>query len=270
MPTWATGFIPNLPVRIDDSAEQGNGWDTKEVLGQMYAPMNPATASPGISGSVGAITPAMIHAAYAKAIAPNPWESRQYNIINDEGQDSFIQNFGAEQMAAIWAPIFLPEQQANASKEIQSAVAALFTDPNNLASNGFNPFQTLQESVTQALDTYISATLSQPRGGEDSESKWVATISDPFSYPNNGGQPQKIGGDPNLFITGANPFDFKTSWNQARRSDLRAEGRVGYSVKFVSFDSISKHQTSSDGRALPTNDIGGDAEASVDIPFIKH
>jgi hypothetical protein len=269
--TNVAGFIPNLPVRKQDSASTGNGWDTMEVLGEMYSAISPSTAAPNGLGA-GGITSSMIHQAYAKAMAPNPWESRQYNIINDAGQDAFIQNFGNNEIAAIWAPIFTPENQANSSKEIQTEVQALFTDPQSLVGiDGLNPYQGLQDSVTQSLQTYIATTLSQPRGGENYESQWVATITNPFKLvTNDGTPPQDIVGDPNLILTSGNPLEFKTSWNKPRRSDLQAQGRVGYSIKFVSFDSIAQHQTSSNGQDLPNNDIGGDAEASLDIPFIKH
>ncbi len=264
----SVGFIPNLPVRSIDSSAQGNGWDTQEILGAMYNSLTSVSTIPGTLSS--AITADMIQKAYSQAMAPNPWEASQYNIINDLGTDSFIQNFGTNEIASFWAPIFPPGQQATSSQEIQSAVKNLFVDPSQ-SGLGVNVFQPLQDAVTQTLQTYISTTLSQPQAGENLESQWIATIGNPFKTLPTGSSPSKfLGGDPSLFIQGNSPSEYKTSWNQPNRSDLRREGRVGYSVKFVSFDSITKQKTRSDGRTAFSNDISSDGEASIDIPFIKH
>lgn len=66
------------------------------------------------------------------------------------------------------------------------------------------------------------------------------------------------------------PKLFKSSWNSVNDGDLREDGRVGYSVKFVSFDSLTAHKLSTDGESTWTNELGQDPEAEGDIPFIKH
>lgn len=269
-----SGLIPNLPLRQDDSAGQGQGWDTKEMMGQMYLALNPSAATPGALSP--AVTTDMIEAAYAKAMAPNPWERSQYNLINDLStngtQDSFVQNFDATEVAAIWAPVFPPSKQAAMSKDIQSAVQALFVDPNQIAgNNGAGVFTALSQSIANQLNTYITSNLTQPGLGENEETLTVATITNPFKIPPNlagGGQP--TGGDPALFLQAAQPQDYKTSWNEPNRSDLRREGRVGYSVKFVSFDSLINHKTRPDGSNVFNNDISSDTETQLDLINLKH
>jgi hypothetical protein len=264
----SVGKIPNLPLRETDSASQGSGWDTEQTLGSMYSLLTNTAAPPG---TLGVISSDMVKDAYLSAMAPNPWEKSQYNIMNDMGEDSFIKNFGTDEIAAIWAPIFPQAQLATASQEIQQAVQALFVDSTSLDNGKGNVFQALQQSITQALDTYISSALATPGGGENGESRSIATLTNPFKVPSPGGGPSAtVRGNPALIMNGADPSMFKTSWNGVNSSDFQIQGRVGYSVKFVSFDTLSNHSVSSNGQDFPSNNLAGDEEARTDMPNIKH
>jgi hypothetical protein len=262
-----SGQMPNLPVKKSETAGVGGGWDRKEVLGAMYQALGVGVAGGAISN---VITQDMLNRAYSFAMAPNPWEASQYNIFNDfENNDSFIKNFDLNEQAAIWAPIFRPDQQAQSSREIKEAVRGLFVDPSTLGSAGV--FSALQDSISDSLETYISNTLTQPGRGENGETQMVAVLSNPFKTPVISGRSENVRNDPITSIDTSNPLNYKTSWGQANRSDLRTQGRVGYSVKFVSFDSLIQRKTNTDlGGGQPQNRLNSDTSTDNDLIPTRH
>ncbi len=261
-------FIPNLPVKEDDpmTPSASSGWNTKEVMTLMYASLRSASASSSVIDS------SSIERAYRLAMAPNPWEANRYNIINDVGVDWFVRNFGSNERAAFWAPVFPPGKSSHTIQDqLKSDLQALFSENASSASVGNsgsssgrgNPTAAaVQDSVFHGLSTYMGTLTSGD--GEDQEGMNLVKISNPFHYDD--GTP--IIGDESLIMT--NPTLFKSSWNSVNDQELRRDGRVGYSVKLVSFDSLTSHKMTTDGSTTWNNDLSQDPEAQSDIPFIKH
>jgi Putative Flp pilus-assembly TadE/G-like len=263
--------IPNLPVQKEDSAAQKKGWDTQDVVGTLYQQF--------ASGSGRAI-PQVISSqdmenTYAAAMAPNPWEGNLYNIINDQGKDYFLKNFDLGPnnpsrlpTASFWAPILSPGKAGDGAKDqIMTSMKDLFVE--DVQGNGTAPdaLQAILGQVLNGLETYINTSLTS-ENGENGESTNVVKITNPFKKLDTSGAPQNIGGDPKIFMTDTKAF--KTSWNSVYYGTLRDLGRVGYSVKFVSFDSLTSHKNTSNGTDSWTNDIDADQESSQDFPFLKH
>ena len=264
-----SGQMPNLPVNKGETAGTGAGWDTKDVLGAMYQALGIGVAGGSISN---VITQDMLNRAYSFAMAPNPWEANQYNIFNDfENNDSFIKNFDSNEQAAIWAPIFPPDERARDSRKIQAAVRGLFAPSTSLGTSSAGIFSALQDSISDSLENYISNTLTQPGGGENGETQMVAILSNPFKTPVISGRSENVRSASGISIDTSNPLNYKTSWSQANRSDLRTQGRVGYSVKFVSFDSLIHQKTDTDlGGNQPQNRLNSDTSTDNDLNPTRH
>lgn len=263
-----TRKIPNLAIRKDDKAQTGQGWDTDEMLGAMYAAFFKTGALPaGRLGGPGIVlTPDDIERGYQVAMAPNPWEGNVYNIMNDEGTDQFVHNFDSQHIGAVWAPILPPSDVGNLDAEIERELDELMPAKSAEARR-------FKDSVKQSLLTYLAEV--QKGAGEDGESFKVAKLTNPFVIRPPRGREQDPPEPINLpeGLGMRNPAEFKTSWNQPYNENLRAEGRVGYSVKFISFDSLSSPQKIlTDGKNPFSNDItqSGDGELPSDLPFIKH
>jgi hypothetical protein len=266
-PSLTKPAIPNLAVKEGDAAAPGRGWDTLEVLGTMYQNL-------AVNGRIpDSISAADMQRAYAPAMAPNPWEANRYNIISDIGADSFVRNFSPEQgtfgpiqQAAFWAPIFAPNKLAQSSQEIKNEVDALFN--NNIAGNNgnsTNPIENLKTTLQMGLEQYLKSL--QTGAGEDGEGVNIVRLSSPF-VQTNGAAPQASNRE--IFLP-PDPKQFKTSWNTVNDGNYRNEGRVGYSVKFVAFDSLTRKKlTTNGGSTWNNNPQPPDAEAEADIMMLKH
>jgi hypothetical protein len=68
----------------------------------------------------------------------------------------------------------------------------------------------------------------------------------------------------------SDPTKIRDSWNTVNDGTFRTAGRVGYSVKFVSFDSLQQKRFTTDGKTSFTNLVSGDSETAGDIALIKH
>lgn len=264
-----TSILPNLPVKAQDSATSAGGWNDMELLGTMYSFMS----SPSGSGATGTISADNLENAYQGAMAPNPWEVGWYNIINDEGDDPFVRNFGTDQTAAFWAPVFAPGQSDAMSQALQNDVSALFNvsgQKGNLGaqsgSSPSSPATAIQAALFSGLSTYINSTLPSG-GGENGEGLNVVRIVNPFKRKiGSNNQWAPIGGNQDLFATGD---QVKTSWNEVNMGDFRSRGRVGYSVKFVAFDYLRKKFTTNGGETF-NNGLPSDNELDQDAEFLKH
>jgi len=230
-------------------------------------------SSPSGSGATGTISADNLENAYQGAMAPNPWEVGWYNIINDEGDDPFVRNFGTDQTAAFWAPVFAPGQSDAMSQALQNDVSALFNvsgQKGNLGaqsgSSPSSPATAIQAALFSGLSTYINSTLPSG-GGENGEGLNVVRIVNPFKRKiGSNNQWAPIGGNQDLFATGD---QVKTSWNEVNMGDFRSRGRVGYSVKFVAFDYLRKKFTTNGGETF-NNGLPSDNELDQDAEFLKH
>jgi hypothetical protein len=263
--TNLTGFIPNLPVSVGDTASQGQGWDNDQILGTMYQAM---FASGGTAASQ-PISSNNADAGYAAAMVPNPYEGNLYNVINDQGNDPFVRNFDSNHQALLWAPVFPPGAQASLQDELKDALGQIYSSPSAIGQGSFGSTSAsdtqLQSSLLADMITYIN--LLPQRQGENGEGMNVAVINDPFNTPGTGGQPLTLSAD----IMMNSPAQFKTSFVTTNNSDYTSQGRVGYSVKFVSFDSLTAHKSSSNGQVMWVNALNIDEEAKSDgLTQIQH
>lgn len=250
-----TGNLPNLPVKAQDGTAQGQGWDTQDMVSRIYQAIS---SGPGINLSLNAQS---VQNAIQLAMSPNPWEATRYNIINDQGVDHFVRHFGIDGKAVIWAPLFTPDKRAQLSAVIPTLVKNLFPSPGgNFGAGGIAG---IQAAISKGIENYINTTLSSDQGGEDGEGMNIVKITNPL--PTNGPQ---VGSDPQYFLT--DPKQLKSSWNSVNNGEYRQEGRVGYSVKFISFQNLTKKKLTTDGSSIWTNDLPSDGEADTDIPFIQH
>lgn len=251
--------LPNLPVGEDDAASQGSGWDKQEVIRAMYGFL-----TAGGAGASGTITADDMERAYQPAMAPNPWEANRYSIINDLNDDAFVRNFGTDQNAAFWAPVFAPDKLSKLHDSVTGAVNSLFGSVTG--NTGTGGISAIQQTLQAGIENYVSSLL--PAGkGENGEGVNIVRIKNPFVIIN-GGIPTPISGDPKIFLT--DPQKLKSSWNEVNDGNFRKTGRVGYSVKFVSFDSLTKHKLSTDGQTSWTNALPTSEESDQDILFLKH
>jgi Flp pilus assembly protein TadG len=259
-----TGFTPNLPISAGDTASLGQGWDTDFILGTMYQALGANQSQP--------INSSNADAGYTAAMVPNPYEGNLYNIMNDTGNDPFVRNFDTNHQALLWAPVFPPGGQASLQNELKDALAEIYSTPGAVGNNGPGSFGStsasdtqLQQSLLNDMLTYIN--LLPQRQGENGEGMNVAVITDPFTSPGPGGQALNL--SPDIMMNA--PQQYKTSFVTTNNSDYTAQGRVGYSVKFVSFDSLTAHRASSNGATMWGNALNIDEEAKSDgLTQIQH
>lgn len=276
--------IPNIPVKLTDTSQRGNGWDTQIVLGNMYQFL--INASGG--GSRLSITNQSLQVAYQAAMAPNPWEARQYNIMNDNTSagESFSIHFdqsGGVGQSRFWAPIVAPGKQGNLAQTIQSEVQAIMNSTQtygNLGSAGASAppgssgnaaaLASITSALSSGLTHFVTSLLPQGQdedGNPSGGSINIFRMSNPFVWNGPTGV-TPIGGDPTLFLSN-DPKLVRTSWNLVNDSTIRSQGRTGYSVKFVTFQSLPG-QGGASGQSSYTNSVWTDTDAEGDLPLLQH
>jgi hypothetical protein len=229
--TSLAGAVPNLPITVGDSAALG--WNTNFAL-QLYYPALSVGTQSVINGNNAAN-------GYLAAMAPNPYEGNLYNIMSDQNQDQFVRNFDTSHNAAFWAPVFPPDKVASLSTALTTALNDIYAAPIGAANqvNTVTADPQFVSALKSGLNSYMGLLANQQ--GENGEGMNIVKISDPFH--NSAGQPIPL--DPQIMLT--DPKQIKTSWVTENASDYTTLGRVGYSVKFVSFDSLSQGQGTSNG-----------------------
>lgn len=270
-----SGKVPNLPI-ISPTEPQDMGWNTKDALYQFYNKMK----SEGDTNDLAAIGAVNLRKGYQVAMLPNPSESGRYNIPHDFlAKDStqpdywFEEFFDEKGMMAIWAP--LVEPGANVESEIEKLIAASLDTIVQVASGSQSKFDMslFADGVKKQLQDYLSK-LKQGQG-EDGESINVVRIADPFRTRQNTSSLEP----PGQAITLDHRRDFqlkpnedvdriRTSWASPKDTTLKRQGRVGYSVKFVSFRSLSGTKTTNAGGQNPSNTAPTDGQD--DIIRIEH
>jgi hypothetical protein len=264
--TSTIGYIPNLGIAVQETPAEGTGWDNNSVLTALYGQM----LSSGGQANSPDVNAGEFDNGYYNGMVPNPIEGNVYNIMNDQGPDSFVKSFDSNHFASFWAPVVPPGQAANVGDAIKSAAQEIFSTPNGGNSSVFgnqNVQNAIMAGITNDLITYAGL-MSQnpPQGTEDGESLNVVRIGNPFE--NRQGTPINL--PATIMMT--NPTQFKTSWNTENdNAKLGAEGRVGYSVKFVSFSSLVNPTTTTNGATVWTNkNFMSDDEAEQDLTVIQH
>jgi hypothetical protein len=256
------GRIPNIGIMPGENAPgQGKGWDTDSALAAGYQAFSKngggggGTNPPVIGGD------AMEHA-YQMVMGPNPIEVGRYNILIDQ-DDEFMKYFDAPAPGVcagggcykFWAPIFTPTQiaQQGGAGDVASLLSGALdglqdksrnSDTSNIAA-GEN---FLKKAITAGMTTYVQQ-LKNNLGGEDGETFNIASLRNPtIVVENNKPSPINLGGG-----MSADPTTLKTSFSDVKDSSLKALGRVGYSVKFVSFDSLINGKIKADDNTAFTN-----------------
>ena len=163
-------------------------------------------------------------------------------------------------------PVIFIDEKKDPKQEIDEIIKDLPLPGGNTAEN-----LNLKDALSKQLYTYIFTKLAEG-DGENREGLKIARITDPVRpRPDTGGDVDKpivIPGSAPIVMS--DPKALKSSWNGVRDGNLKQAGRVGYSVKYISFKSIREHSNSTNGSDRWSNSIDPDAEAQADLPVIQH
>jgi hypothetical protein len=268
--------VPNLVISEDDSLDKG--WNTREVLGLMLSTAFPST------GPTKTINEKDLGRAYQIAMAPNPYETKVYNIPNDmaayDASHRFSPGiFDSNRAAILWAPIAPPDSPSDLDSELKSIIEDLFHD---VGGSSAALKDTLKDQLTKYVNSLKSTDLqacannllSAGLDDNDCESFNRVRLTNPMKpRPNASATSANLLPLPAWFMP-QTANEVLTSWNSpndpAPSSDA---GRLGYSVKFISFDSLVQQRIKSDTKTgtSPQNPPGqGDEEAKVDMSSIQH
>jgi hypothetical protein len=268
----------NLPVTAGDSTD--SGWWKNQVINAFFTNMRPPPP-PGDPGQPLGL--ADFEKAYGAAMVPNPFEKGKFNILNDLGASNtdpfngelgnpFMRFFSAKDTRpesftySFWAPIVSADKGGAGGGGLQQSMEQTLHETLDTIPEAAPAIPIL----SQAMSTYVNG-LSQGRG-EDGETFSVVRLQDPLRMINPlTRQTESVSGLPPSVIMN-NPHDFVTSWNDAKDQTLTDRGRIGYSVKFVSFKSLISKQITSDGTTPMTNDMPTDVEpdSGDDLRAIRH
>lgn len=262
------GQIPNLVIGKEARPAGGGwGWDTNFVLGSMHQTFSvPGATIPATLGINDYLR------AYQAAMAPNLWESGRYTIPNDEGPDSFVRNFDTEQNLAFWAPIISPDQAGKSREILKTTLDEIYqVPPGGTALLPPAELAQFKDTLLQGFMGYLEKLRAQQ--GENSEGLNVARLEDPFRVRDldllGSGARGRMIQIPGIVMD--DPKQIRTSWSRITKdSTYREEGRSGYSVKIIAFDSLLRNKTPSNGSDLWSNTIDADSEAFEDLKIVHH
>jgi hypothetical protein len=242
-PATCEGLVPNLPVRVGDSAAPAltSGWGTNDVLYNMYTG-GLAIAPNGGNAVQQSVTNLDLLKAYQVAMAPNPWEMGRYNIPNDSNADPFLESFDSKGVRAIWAPLFTGDSTAananpaSAIIEYIDKMATEYVTQSAAAKSIFSP--EAKAALVSQIGVYVNGALKNGKG-EDGEGLNVVRIYDPIStrVDLSGQRAPLAPSIPNTILM-RDAARLKTGWNDVLSRgpspfDYQQRGRTGYSVKFV-------------------------------------
>lgn len=259
--------IPNLPIAAPtDNTTNGFGWASKEVLGTMLQQGFPLAASnPNTQ-----VTSTMMNKAYQIAMAPNPYESANYNIPNDlPGESTHLpNNFDSNGRMTLWAPITSPANPGAATADLQNALNDILPPADAVDPNS----QSLRRALANDIGNYVQQ-LQSGTPGENGETMNTVQLGDPFNIHVSSAPPQPIQLPNWLMIQ--KQEDAMTSWNYANDAADHPKnprvGRLGYSVKFVSFASLLNPTEVDSSGATATNVVQGvDAMTDSDLAVLQH
>lgn len=265
-----TKNIPNLPIKEGDSSSTTGGWFMKDVLGTMFSKFNQQGTAEGVPPSN--IGDAELSRAYQAAMAPNPVEKGQYNILSDAA-DPFVQAFeggsGPDRgIYSFWAPITSPDKQGKGDLDqtLKEMVDGLSGPGQANLGKSLMP-ASVRSAIVQSLTSYFGK-LREGKG-EDGEGFHIARLRNPYrTLGADGYEPITL--SPDLML---NAKEVKTSWSDLKDGNFATQGRTGYSVKFVSFQTLrEKDGVTSDGKGkIWTNTPAAvDGDAGEDMIQIRH
>lgn len=251
--------IPNLAILPNETTDQG--W---LQMGPLFAFYESMAGNNTDMKTIQSINIEAVENGQHSAAAANPWEAAKYNIpmdVEDESSPYFEKFFDPDGYASFWAPLVPPgvTSEEEIAKQFDPIIDNLKNQAAGAAGAGTVDLDAFKDTIKGQLKDYIQEL--QNGTGEWGESLHVARISTPlYRLPPPGsnfppGAKFAVGDklpQPDLVLHPTKNKDLiRTSWNGVKDKDYMAQGRVGYSVKYVSFNSIS--QTMTDGSATPTN-----------------
>lgn len=264
------GTTPNLALKEQDSSSRSGGWFMQDVLGTMFSKFNKAGTPEGVPPS--SIGDAELSRAYQAAMAPNPVEGKLYNILSDAA-DPFVQAFEEKEgpdrgVYSFWAPITSPDKQGKGDldqtlKEMVDTLA----EPGK-SNLGKGPMSAnVKAAIVGSLTSYFGK-LREGKG-EDGEGFHIARLRNPYrTLASDGYEPISL--SPELLL---NPKEAKSSWAELKDGNLALQGRTGYSVKFVSFQTLREREgvsSNGSGKVWTNAPSAVDNEAGEDMMQIKH
>ena len=112
------------------------------------------------------------------------------------------------------------------------------------------------------MTSYINLQLANANG-EDQESLHYARIQNPLAPAIR----NQVVANP-LFMQ--DPHEYRTSWSVLKDNGYQQDGRMGYSVKFVTLGSLLSGIPSSNGTNSWSNYLAPDATMEIDAQSISH
>jgi hypothetical protein len=241
--------IPNLPITRGENPGQV-GWESSAWIGAIYN-----TLIERSSGPTPVIGPQDVERAFQVAMVPNPAERGQYAIPNDASEDPFQVFFDGAGFHPIWAPLRSPAGLLGAGQDPKEEIRQAVTQ----AVQGGDRAQAFADSI----EGYF-AKLNNPRGGEAGEDIRTVALKDPIHFVGITGE-RDIRLSDTFFMK--SPTDLKTSWADLKNLPYKTQGRVGYSVKFVSLRSLVNPSETVDGSTSFSNTL---QETDPEFGSLKH
>lgn len=242
--------VPNLGLLEGDSSSTGKGWDNAAVITALNRVLG-ASAQAGATSLDGTTIERLENA----SMGPTLSEHGKYIIPADffRGADPTPQELNVEseqffagpgKTHAFYAPLKDKESPAgDPRREIEDALGSISL-PSLLSG--------AQVALKKGLFQYFGL-LRQDAGGESAESYSVARITDPLH--DGDGKAISLGGLDALMTS---PDQLRSSWGGASQGPDRTAGRIGYSVKLVSFAHLRR-----EGLAI-------DPETETVIDYLQH
>lgn len=277
--------LPNLPV-LKENDGPSKGWNQPQVLSSFYNAMKDI-AQDGNNGSfVRSISQDDLEQAYQTAMSPTQSERAKYNILADhpsfpgdiEGRGyPFAANFPNTQTLnhTIWAPLVSDAKtngESAADLVVKEFEDQLYQLKPVIEDEHIN-------ALTDSMRSYIgklSDCENQSGSVENGECFYATHISHPFFYQKNGA-PERIRLPASIALSDFSK-DVNTSFAGVNNDDYAKRGRVGYSVKFISFDTLLKNGEDGQSTTGPssstfgvwTNKPSPPDDAKTDIQRLKH
>jgi len=273
------GEIPDLPfTETDLPLSPGKGWDNGQTLQTLNDQFFPGGAPP--IGS--ALNTVNFDTGVQASMVPYPIEGTRYNILPDNSnKDPFVTAFDSLRQMSFWAPVISPTKIQNLQSVLQSDVQGIFQKaPTNHVAGAGNSAQTLANVLSTDILNYVNAMekgqgeilAGQPdaagRCNPDSciqEGLNIAHIQDPWVESD--GTPIQLSNT--IMIQPTDISAYKTSYVTTLDPKWQAAGRVGYSVKFVSFESLLKG-TDTTGSGTTYTFQPPDTQSQLDLKQIQH
>lgn len=271
------GSVPNLAVMdpgLTGPAPGGGDYYDSSVIAaynSLFVP-NPSTETIQLNADT-----------YQAAMSPSPAEAKWYTILNDlpymAGNNPdpignsvgspFMRHFAnGSSIHSVWAPITSSRMTpAEAKLKILSAItgSVSLSDPKCPSADD------LIAGLRTRVDAYIASL--QAGQGEDGETYTIARIRDPFRTTGTNGALQAVSVPGIPFDTSNSSGMVNNSWFSTKNNAYADRGRLGYSVKFVSFRTLlgSSPGMTSDGQVSWTNrGFFTDPDAQLDVEQLRH